>query len=78
MELVRIKSLYYVYSFICTISYVYLTTKYWHYPPSTGTKPTIQIRTNRTRVRFQPLWDGIHDEGLDLEIFLASGVLQPQ
>jgi hypothetical protein len=39
-----------------------------------GTKPTIQIRTDRTRVRPYLLRDRIHDKGLDLETFLAGGV----
>jgi len=32
-----------------------------------GTVPTGQIWSDKTHVRFYPLWDGIHDEGLDLE-----------
>ena len=30
-------------------------------------RPTVQIGTYETHVRFYPLWDGIHDEGLHLE-----------
>jgi hypothetical protein len=32
-----------------------------------GTVPTDQIWPDKTHVRFYPLRDGIHDEGLDLE-----------
>ena len=34
---------------------------------TTSTKPTVQIRTDKTWVRSHPLRDGIHDESLDLE-----------
>jgi len=33
----------------------------------TGTMTTSQIWPEEMRVRSYPLWDGIHDEGLDLE-----------
>jgi hypothetical protein len=33
----------------------------------TGTITTDQIRPDKMHVRLHPLWDGIHDEGLDLE-----------
>ena len=42
-----------------------------------GTKPTVRIRTDRTRVRSHPLRDGIHDKGLDLETFLTYGEPRP-
>jgi hypothetical protein len=31
------------------------------------TVPTIQMWPNKTHVRSYPPWDGIHDEGLELE-----------
>ena len=36
---------------------------------TTGTMPTVQIRTDRTHVQSQPLWDGIYDKGPNLETF---------
>jgi len=40
--------------------------------------PTVQIRTDRTRVRSHPLRDMIYDKGLDLETSLAGGEPRPQ
>jgi len=40
---------------------------------TTGTVPTGQIRPDKTHVRFYPLWDGIHDGGLDLEANQVDG-----
>jgi hypothetical protein len=34
---------------------------------TTGTTPTVQIRTDKMYVQFHPLRDGIHDEGLSTE-----------
>ena len=41
------------------------------------TMPTGQIRPDKTHVRFYPLRDGIHDEGLNLEAIQASGNHDP-
>ena len=40
---------------------------------TTGTMPTVQKWTDRTRLLSHPLRDGIHDKGLDLETFLTCG-----
>jgi hypothetical protein len=40
-------------------------------------EPTVQIRTDKTWVRSHPLWDGIHDESLDLEAIQIDGATTP-
>jgi len=42
-----------------------------------STVPTSQIGPDKTHVRFYPLWDGIHDEGLDLEAIYTGGATTP-
>ena len=32
---------------------------------ATGTIPAVQIQTDKMLLRSHPLWDGIHDKGLD-------------
>ena len=44
---------------------------------TTGTTTTDQIWLNETRVRSYPLWDGIHDESLDLEAIQISEATTP-
>ena len=39
---------------------------------TTGTEPTVQLWTDKTWVRSHPLWDGIHDENIDLEAIQIS------
>ena len=43
----------------------------------TGKEPIIQIRSDKTKVRLHPLWDGIHDESLDLEAIQIDGSHDP-
>ena len=43
----------------------------------TGTMTTSQIWPEEMRVRSYPLWDGIHDEGLDLEAIQTGGIHDP-
>ena len=38
----------------------------------TGTKPTVQIQTDKKYVRSYPLWDGIYDKGLNTEAVQTS------
>jgi hypothetical protein len=40
-------------------------------------KPVVRIQTDKTHVRSHPLRDEIHDEGLNLEAFLADGAPRP-
>ena len=42
------------------------------------TTPTIQIQTNYMLVRSHPLWDGIHDKGLNEEAIQTGKVPQPR
>jgi hypothetical protein len=42
-----------------------------------GTVPTSQIRPDKMHVRFNPLQDGIHDKGLDLEAIQPGGSHDP-
>jgi len=39
---------------------------------ATGMKPTVRIRTDKTRLRSHLIRDGIHDKGLNLETSLAD------
>jgi hypothetical protein len=38
-----------------------------HKAVMTGMMTTSQIQSDKMRVQSYPLWDGTHDEGLDLE-----------
>jgi hypothetical protein len=40
-------------------------------------EPTIQIRSDKTKVRLHPLQDGIYDESLDLEAIKIGGATTP-
>jgi hypothetical protein len=43
----------------------------------TGMEPTVQIQSDKTKVRLHPLQDGIHDESLDLEAIKIGGATAP-
>ena len=44
---------------------------------TTGTMTTGKIRPDKMHVRPHPLWDGIHDEGIDLKAIQTSGNHDP-
>jgi hypothetical protein len=44
---------------------------------TTGMDPTVQIQSDKTKVRLHPLQDGIHDESLDLEAVKIGGATAP-